>query len=168
MAPRPNKNGVFKRDRITDLLELAKMVPDKAETKEALTVGELIPRLWPAIGKFLNKRYNYRDIAKWMIEQGVSASEETLVTAIGDEARKHNKGRNTAKDTVTSEQDVKKTASSTNGVKAKIRVNESPAQAESKTSMNEPSPNETVKAKIVAPQPVQSGKHTSPAFNDDV
>lgn len=88
-----HKSGVFKRDRVAELLEAAKAVPDKAETKETLTVGELIPKLWPAIGKFMNKRYNYRDIAKWMISQGVNASEDTLISAIGDQARKHDKGR---------------------------------------------------------------------------
>jgi hypothetical protein len=168
MASRPNKSGVFKRTKISDLLELAKAVPDKAETKEDLTVGELIPRLWPAIGKFLDKRYNYRDIAKWMIEQGVAASEDTLMTAIGDEARSRGKGRSSVRNRSGAPSQNGQSGGEKNGTRTPRRTPQQPAQAPATPDMNGAGSKSGEQVKTPTPQPSQIGKHTSPAFNEDV
>lgn len=160
MAFGSGKKGVIKRARIADLLEAAKSMPDKAETKEDLTVGEMIPRLWPAIGKFMGKGYSYRDIATWMKDNGVDASEDTLVSAIGEEVRKRGKGR-TAKTVENEESPKVKTPVVRQNGKAPAQAVQSPPMngAGSKTDQDTDQPKK---------QPVPTASRTSAAFNEDV
>lgn len=160
MAFGSGKKGVIKRDRIADLLAAAKSIPDKAETKEDLTVGELIPRLWPAIGRFMGQGYNYRDIAIWMKNNGVDASEDTLVSAIGEHVRKRGKGRNKKADVPgdsvqTKDATVKKTADA---------VRKTPEQAATVTHVNGASPKTDQQAQKTLP----TASRTSAAFQEDV
>jgi hypothetical protein len=82
------RRKAFKREEIPKLIEAARRLPKKADTKEDLNIQELIPRIWPALGALLGKGYNYEDVAEFLINNGVEASPETLKSAIGDEARK--------------------------------------------------------------------------------
>ena len=79
---------MFKRSLIEELIRSAKALPKKAETKDELNVQEVVCLGWPAVAQMRKKGYQYKDIARFLIEQGVPASEETLLSALSEEARR--------------------------------------------------------------------------------
>ena len=172
IAPFRGKSGVFKRDRIADLIAAAKAIPDKSDTKDELTVGELIPKLWPAIGKMMGKQYSYKDIAHWMIENGVAASQDTLITAIGDEVRKRGKGRVINRSTSMDIHTDKTVDKKPRVIIDKKRVNESallPVKSKSNLDERNDSSKQVDRDKFSTPNKVsQLGNKTSAAFEEDV
>jgi len=176
IVPFRGKSGVFKRDRIADLIAAAKAIPDKSDTKDELTVGELIPKLWPAIGKMMGKQYSYKDIAHWMIENGVAASQDTLITAIGDEVRKRGKGRGINRSTPTDNHTGKTADKKPRVIIDKKRGNDSallPAKSRSNLDETNGSSKQVPREDSSTPNKVsQLGRtesvKTSAAFEEDV
>jgi hypothetical protein len=76
-----------KKNDLERLLEFAKSVAKKADTEDELSVRQSIKKLWPGIASMLGKGYSFIDVARWLVENGVNASVDTVREAIGEEAR---------------------------------------------------------------------------------
>ena len=112
MEGRSKRSGAYKRSKVKDLLTTLKHIPKKSDTKDDLSVVELIEKVWPGVMTMRSKGYTYTDIATYLLEHGVQASVETMKSALGDVAsRKRSRVRVT--DDVTKHQTKQKTMQKT-------------------------------------------------------